>query len=154
LADPEDEILEDEDIEIVGDSLIIKEMNLSFPVTMRNDSVFGLVVLYDTVFDIKGEDRLRKSGKNYFLNFPSDSLWIVLKLRFDRSGRVYLCDVNDEQELEIFEQYCSVKIQMDEEGSPKKYIMSPSSKELKTILKMKTFTDTTEYVRISQSTLR
>ncbi len=151
LADPEDEILEDGDIEIIGNNLIIKEMNLSFPVTRRNDSVFGLVVLYDTVFDINGEDRLRKLGKIYFMNLPSDSLWIVSKLKFDRSGRVYRCDVNDEKEMEIFQQNCNVEIQTDEEGNPKKYIMSPNTKELKTILKMGAFTDTTEYVRISQS---
>ncbi|MFC2115659.1 hypothetical protein ACFLTU_04250 [Bacteroidota bacterium] len=154
LSDPESEILEDSEIEIIADTLIIKEMNLKFPVSRRNDSVFGLVVLYDTVFDIKGESRLRKLGKTYFMNIPSDSLWMVFKLQFDKSGHAFLCGVEDEEEVKIFEQYCKVKIHADEDGNPKKYILAPSVKELRKILKTETFTDTTEYVRISQSTLR
>lgn len=154
LADPEEEILEDTDIELIGDTLIIKEMDLRFPVIRRNDSVFGLVVLYDTVFDLKGAGRLRKLGKNYFLNLPNDSLWMVLKLQFGRSGRAYLCDIDHEKEAEIFEQHCNVEIQPDKKGNPKRYIMAPTSKELRTLLKLETFTDTTEYIRISQSVRR
>jgi len=150
LADPESEILEEGDIVLNGDTLIIKDMNLKFPVTRKNDSVFGSVMLYDTMFDINSEGRLRKAGRNYLLNLPSDNEWIVLKLIFAASGKAYHCDIAHEDEIDIFNKYCRVDTETNEKGNPKKYILSPTSKELKKLLKLETFTDTTEYIRISK----
>jgi hypothetical protein len=149
LNEPEEEILKEEDVELSGNNLVIKDMNMAFPVTRRNDSVFGKIVIYDTIFDIQGEGKLRKLGKNYFMNLPSDSLWVVFKLVFDRSGRVYLCDVDRDRELELFRQHCRVDEETDQEGKPVKYLLSPTAGELKKILKSGSFTDTTEYIRIS-----
>ncbi|MFC2098164.1 hypothetical protein ACFLSP_00330 [Bacteroidota bacterium] len=154
LADPEAEIIEDEDIELIGERLLFKEMNLEFPVRRRNDSVFGHIVIYDTIVNLKGSSKLRKLGRNYILNQPSDSLWLVFKLSFDKSGYVYLCDIDHEQEMGIFEQYTSVETEKNDQGNPMKYYLSPALKELKTILKLETFTDTTGYIRISQDFLR
>jgi len=150
LADPESEILEEGDIVLNGDTLIIEEMNLKFPVTRKNDSIFGSVMLYDTIFDMKSEGRLRKTGRNYLLNLPSDDEWIVLKLIFTESGEAYHCDIAHEDEIDIFKKGCRVVTETNENGNPKKYILSPSSKELKKLLKLETFTDTTEYIRISK----
>jgi hypothetical protein len=149
LNEPEEEILKDGEIELSGNNLVIKDMNMKFPVTRRNDSVFGKIVVYDTIFDILGEGKLRKSGKNYFLNLRSDSLWVVFKLVFDRSGRAYLCDVDRDRELELFRQYCRVDEETDQDGKPVKYLLTPTAGELKKIIKLGSFTDTTEYIRIS-----
>jgi len=37
----------------------------------------------------------------------------------------------------------------DKDGNPERYMLSPTSRELKKLLKLETFTDTTEYRRIS-----
>ena len=150
LADPESEILEDGDIVLNGDTLIIEEMNLKFPVTRKNDSVFGSVMLYDTIFDINSEGRLRKSGKNYLLNLPSDDEWNVLKLIFTASGEAYHCSIAHEDEIDIFKKYCKVVTETNEKGTTTKHLLSPTSKELKKLLKLQTFTDTTKYIRISK----
>ena len=150
LADPEGEILEEGDIELAGDTLIIKEMNLKFPITRKNDSVFGSVMLYDTIFDIQREGKLRKSGRNYLLNLPSDDEWIVLKMIVMASGKAYHCGIAHEKEIDIFKQHCTVDTETNEDGKPRKYILSTTPKELRKLLKLKTFTDTTEYIRVSK----
>lgn len=154
FADPIEKMIEEEDVELFGDSLFIKDMNLKIPVTSRDDSIFGRFVFYDTIFDLSGDNKLRKLGRNYFLNMPTDSLWMVLKLTFDRSGKAYLCDIDHEKEMNIIGQYCEIETETDKEGEPKKYILAPDLKELRSLLKLETFTDTTEYLRISQEVLR
>ena len=149
LAEPEEEILKDGDVELLDNRLVLKGMNQSFPITRRNDSIFGMVVLFDTIFDLNGDERLRKLGNNYLMNIPhEDSLWIVFKLIFDSSGGAYLCDVDDGKEMELFEQLCKVEV-LGENGILERYMLSPTKRELKKLLKLETFTDTTEYRRIS-----
>ncbi len=150
LANSVEEVIQDDDVELTGDQLVMKDLNYSVPVIRRNDSVFGRIVLYDTVFSIPRGDRLRKLGRNYFLSLQRDSLWMVLKLTFDNSGRAYLCDIDYENEMDLIGQYCKMEVKTDEEGNPVKYILSPSTKELKKLLKLEAFSDTTEYIRISQ----
>ena len=150
IADSRDDILAEEDIELIGDTVLLMEDELSFPVTCRNDSVFGWIVLYDTIFSINRGDRLRKLGKHYFINMPGDSLWVVVKLQFNKNGSVYKADIDHEAEMDIFRQHCDVEVVTDDEGNPSRYILDPTSKELKKLLKLDTFTDTTGYVRISQ----
>ncbi len=154
LADPETEILEDDEIELIGDSLYIKDMDIKYPIIRKNDSVFGHIVFYDTIIDLRKKCKLRKLGKNYFLNQSHDSLWIVLKLSFDRTGYAYLCDIDHEKEIEIFKQHSRVEIKKDDQGKPIKYYLSPTRKEFKTLLKLETFTDSTKYIRVSQDFLR
>lgn len=149
LADPIEEILEDGDVELRGDSLVIKDMNLVFPVKRKNDSVFGTVVHFDTVFDTHRGCRLRKMGKHYFLNLPSDTLWIVAKLNFGRDETVYRCEIDHEKEMEIFEKHCKVEIKEDDDGW-QSCILSPSKKELRKLLRMGTFTDSIPYIRVDQ----
>lgn len=150
LANPLDELLEEGDLELIENKLVLKDMNLSFPVSRRNDSIFGSLMIFDTVFDIRGEGKLRKLGRNYFLNLPSDSLWVVFKLNFNRSGKAYLCDIDHVRELELFRQYCRVDTATNLEGNPLKYLLSPTARELNKIVKLASFTDTTEYLRISR----
>ena len=120
----------------------------------ERDSVFAHVVIFDTIFNIKGKSILRKLGRNYFLNIPVDSSWLVLKLSFEKSGRAYVCDIDHESEMEIFEQNCRVDIETDNEGNPQKYIIDPGVRELRNLLKHEIFTDSTEYLKISQELLR
>jgi hypothetical protein len=154
LADPVQEILEDDELELTGDSLFMKDMNQVFPVLRKNDSVFGHIVLYDTVFDILGEGKLRKQGKNYLLNIPGDSLWIVLKLNFAASGNAYLCDIDYENEMDLIRKHCHVETLLNKEGDPKKYILAPTRREFRTLLKLQTFTDTAAYTRIPDQDTR
>ena len=154
IADIADDILEDEDIELIGENLHLKEMDLTFPVTLKNDSIFGHVVIYDTLINLLKGSKLRKLGRDYFLNQSNDSLWIVFKLNFEKSGYTYLCDIDHETEMEIFEKYSNVDTEKNDQGNPMKYFLSPTRKELKTLLKLETFTDSTIYIRLSQDFLR
>ncbi len=154
LANPVEEVIEDGDAELSGGMLLIKDSDLRFPVDVRNDSVFGRIVIYDTVFSIVRGDRLRKMGKDYFLNLPTDTLWMVVKLNFDRGGRAFLFDIDHVKEMELFSQYCNVEVINDKDGNPIKYILSPTAKELKKLLKQGTFTEKTEYLRLSQEDIK
>lgn len=154
FAETFEDLIEEEDFELKGDTLTMKDINIKIPVTRRNDSIFGHIVLYDTIFDINKNNKLRKLGRTYFLNFPSSSYWWVFKLTFDRSGKAYVCDINHEIEMGIIEQYCEIEKDTIKDGTLKKYILVPDRKELKRILKQETFTDTTEYFRISQEAPR
>ncbi len=147
-------LLDDEDLDLVQDTLIMLDMNLRFPVTLRNDSVFGLIEINDTVFSLTRGDRLRKLKKNYFLNILGDSLWMVYKLTFDRKGQAFLCDINEETEMEIFKQNSQVEVLTNKDGDPEKYILAPTKKEFKALLKLGTFTDTTQYIPSTQMDLR
>jgi hypothetical protein len=143
------EILEDDEVALSGDTLIVKDMDLVFPVMLKNDSIFGTITFYDTIFDLSSGYKLRKLQKNYFLNFPQDSMWTVLKLQFRKGGRAYLFDINVDKEAEIFEEHSKVEIIRNDKGKPETFIMNPGRNELKTLLMRETFTDTTEFIRIS-----
>jgi hypothetical protein len=147
---PVEEILEDEEVALKGDTLILADIVLAFPVIRRNDSVFGTITVYDTIFDLSAEDKLRKLRKDYFLNFPHDSMWMVLKLQFGKDQKAYLFDINEDKEAKIFEQYCAVEVIRNDKDRPGKYIMNPGRNELKALLKLETFTDSTEFIRISK----
>ncbi len=146
---PVAEILGDDEVVLNGDTLILKDMDLVFPVILKNDSIFGTITFYDTIFDLSADHKLRKLQKNYFLNFPHDSMWTVLKLQFRKGGRAYLLDINVDKEAEIFEEHSEVEITRNDKGKPETFIMNPSRNELKTLLMLETFTDTTEFIRIS-----
>jgi hypothetical protein len=118
--------------------------------TLRNDSIFGTVTIYDTIFNLSTDYKLRKLRGNYFLNFPRDSLWMVLVLKFGRGQKAYLSDIEQEKEMKIFEEHSKVEVIRNKKGKPEKYILDPSRKELKVLLKQGTFTDTTEFVRVPE----
>ena len=150
LGRSEEEIMEDIEVELKGDTLFLQEIGMAFPVIRRNDSIFGTITVFDTIFDISDNYKLRKFKKNYFLNFPHDTLWMVYKLQFGKGHRAYLFDINEDKEAKIFEKHSKVDVIRNTEGKPKKYIMNPSRKEMITLLKLETFTDTTEFIRISK----
>ncbi len=150
LSKSEEEMLRDDQTELTGDRIVIKDLNQSYRVTRRDDSVFGTLIFYDTIFYIRGKDRLRRLGDDYFLNLPEDSLWVVLKLNFSRSGKACLSDIDLDRELETFRKHCRVEVQSDDQGKPVKYLISPSLKEFRTLLSLGSFTDTTTYFRISR----
>ncbi len=154
IAESVDLVLEEGDVELTDDSILVRDLELSFPAEYRNDSVFARLLVYDTVFDISRGEILRKMGRNYFLNMPGDSLWRVIKLSFKGSAAVYRCDIDHETEMEIFTRHCNVDIETDKEGNPRKYYLSPTRKELKKLLRLETFTDTTRYIRVAQEELR
>lgn len=154
LAEEEKDLLEDENIMLRSDTLIMLDMNLSFSVTRRNDSVFGFIEIYDTIFSMDRGDCLRKLKKDYFLNIQGDTLWMVFKLSFDRPGHIFLLGIDYEEEIEIFKKYSLVETKTNKEGEPVKYILSPTRRELGRLIKLETFTDTTEYYRISQDSPR
>jgi hypothetical protein len=114
---PIDEILEDEEVALKGDTLILKDIDLAFPVILRNDSIFGTVTVYDTIFDLSADYKLRKLRQHYFLNFPRDSMWMVLKLQFGKGQKAYLFDINEEKEVKIFEQHSSVEVIRNNKGN-------------------------------------
>jgi len=147
---PVAEILEEEEVTLEGDTLIIKDIDLAFPVILRNDSVFGTITIYDTIFDLSADYKLRKLQQHFFLNFPRDSMWMVLKLQFRKGQKAYLFDINEEKEVKIFEQYSTVEVIRNNKGKPESYIMDPDRNELKALLKLETFTDTTEFIRVSK----
>jgi hypothetical protein len=147
---PVAEMMEDDEVTLIGDTLILKDMDLVFPVIVKNDSIFGTITFYDTIFDLSAGYKLRKLQKNYFLNFPHDSMWTVLKLQFRKGGRAYLFDINVDQEAEIFKEHSEVEIIRNDKGKPETFIMNPSRNELKILLMHETFTDTTEFIRISE----
>jgi hypothetical protein len=152
LGNPEAEVLEDGDIELIGDSLVLKDLELSYPVTRRNDSVFGNIVFYDTLFDLERGDVLRKMAGHYFLNSPRDSVWMSLKLRFEKDGNAFLCEINTENEIEIFKEHCDVEVIENKKEKPNRYIIKSTRKEFRRLLRLTTFTDTTEYRRFDQET--
>ena len=86
LKIPLHEILEEEEVSLSGDTLMIEGIDQLFPMTLRNDSIFGNIRIYDTIFDLSTDYKLRRMQGNYFLNFPRDSLWMVLKIRFGKGG--------------------------------------------------------------------
>jgi hypothetical protein len=148
IAEPVADVLEEGDVVLTGDSILLGEMDLGFPAAFRNDSVFAHLQLYDTVFDIGSGNKLRKMSRSYFLNLESDSLWLVSRLIFTGSGTVYRCMIDKKTEMDLIRQHCAVDTAGREEGKTGKFILSPSRKELKKLLKLGIFTDTSTYVRL------
>jgi hypothetical protein len=109
-----------------------------------------MAVIHDTVFSILRGDILRMLQKSYFLNIHQDNMWIVFKLDFNRDGQAFLCDIDPEDEMDLFMQHTDVKIDTNNEGKPEQYILSPAKRELRKVLKSETFTDCTVYYRVSR----
>lgn len=146
-------VVEDEDIEFRNDSLFISEYT-GFPALTRNDSVFSHIVFYDTVFDISRGDKLRKMGRSYFLNLPKDTLCLVLRLSFEKPDKAFLCDIDQDREMDLIGRHTSIDTVKNEKGEAGKFILDPTKKELKRLLRLGAFSDTTGYQRISQEPMR
>ena len=145
LKDPVSVIREDDELTLEGNILRIEGIDIDYPVIRRNDSVFGNMLIYDTIVNLDAGGIVRKMGPDYFLNEPSDSLWIVYKLSFLKDGTSYLCTVNHKSEMDIFTNYCRVDTVLHEKKY--RFLLTPDKKELQTLLRLETFTDTVLYIR-------
>ena len=146
-----DSITEDSDVALSGDTLIDLEGGLRFPVERRNDSVFASITLYDTVFNLEEDDILRKHKKTWFLNIRQDTAWAVYRLDHSMKDHIILSIIDTEEELPIIESIIPVDVILDKKGDTLNYLLNPTLKEFKELLRQNVFSSHTDYVRFEKA---
>lgn len=94
---------------------------------------------------------LKKYNNIYLLNLKDDRGWDIFPLKLSRNKlRAYYVnlDPNSLKLIESLKQTSSVKEIRTEEGKFEHYLIAPSDKEFKRLLKKKLFSSKTEFTRI------
>ncbi len=119
-----------------------------------NDSIFYLQILFDTLFAIDNDHILKKYKGSYFLNYKyADNYWRVKKLTIKKDtliiGEITPTDTLlslDYAEREVeYEKSDSVLIKIESE----KYILSPTKREFKKLLRSEAFETTEKYIKLN-----
>jgi len=129
----------------------IPETGEEVPVIIRNDSVFGTYITYDTVFLISDGNILRKYKGYYFMNIQNDeNEWAVYKLKFRKDGFTSLCGISEDDEIEWLKEITTVIEEKNDKGKVTKYIIEPEKGEFKKIIKDGYFKDCTDYRKVRE----
>jgi len=117
-----------------------------------NDSIFYLQHALDTLFAIDKDHILKKYKSSYFLNYKyADNYWRVKKLTINKDtlligeitpGDTLLSFDYVEKEVEYVKSD-SALVEIESE----KYILSPSKKEFKKLLRSEAFETTEKYIK-------
>ena len=95
---------------------------------------------------------LKKYKKYYFLSEKNDSLWniIVVKLKNKNDLKVFIIDGENKEKIEELKKITNVKEIFNSDGEIDSYIINPSKKELKRMLRKKIFTEIGTFKKISK----
>jgi hypothetical protein len=117
------------------------------------DSIFGISVVKDTLFNISGDHRLRTFKGYYFLNTRiRENAYHVLRMDLIKKKYLKFSEIHPSDSLDRFQTITPInKIFGDsvgESGRVVQYNMSPTKKELKRLMKEEAFIEDDEvYVK-------
>ncbi len=125
-----------------GDSVFIAEDNFKGSYRIEGDSVFVNFTEVDT-FELANENIVFKKFKNnyYLSELINDSLWRVDKIFLKHKDTIAIASMSKEKELDLIREIMPVKEINDSTGLTKKYVLNPTKKQFKEIIKANTFTD-------------
>jgi len=148
---PKIEIDTSKEFILKDDIVYIPETGEEVPVTIRNDSIFGTYITYDTVFRISDENILRKFRGYYFMNIRNDEEeWIVYRLKFRKDGNASLCGISEDDEIDRLKEITTVIEEKNDKDEVIKYIIKPEKGDFKQIIKEEHFKDCTEYRKVGK----
>ena len=114
-----------------------------------NDSISGTYLNIDTLFSISEEQKLRKFGGNYFLNYRlAPDNWEVKKVRLQKK----VLDVSQVQipsDIDSLKQLVTVQETVNESDSTVEIKLKPTKKELKRLME-KHFTSVGTYLKVKR----
>jgi rRNA-processing protein FCF1 len=84
-------------LQLKGNVLLDNDNNLSFKVTIQNDSITGFAIQTDSVFMITNDNVLRKFNGHYFLNTKLDNGYFVQMLTPEGSGKLTISSIKKEE---------------------------------------------------------
>jgi len=146
ISVPRTEIDTSHDFILQGNIIYKPESGEKFPVTFRNDSVFGKYITYDTTFVISDANILRRFKGYYFMNFKQDGdQWMVYKLKFTKGGTASLCGISKDEEMDQIKAIVPVEEIKNEKGENTKYIIKPAEGDFKKLIELGHFRECTQY---------
>lgn len=149
ISAPRSEIDTSKEFILKDYTVYLPESGQEVPVVIRNDSVFGTYINYDTVFYISDENILRRYKGYFFLNMRNEEKeWAVYRLKFRKDGSTSLCGISDEDEIERLKELTTVIEEKNDKDEVTKYIIKPEKEDFKQIIKEGHFRDCTEYRKL------
>jgi len=133
-------------IDLKNDSAIINYFKKNgIEVKITNDTLYYTMDIKDTIFNISSKNVLKKYKRNYFLNYQfADKYWRVKKLK-KRGDTVYFGEITPTDTLLTYD-YASIDTNIAKERA-REYILSPSKREFKKLMRSKAFTTTEKYIK-------
>lgn len=133
---------------VYDDNLIIDTIeNVSYYYKSVGDSIIIEDKWLDTIFKISKNQLLKKDNKRFYLNYNEGSDWIVRTLEVDaeklKIGKLKV------DSLETVNQYTDIAGDTLEDGGVDHYIISPTKKEFKKLMKSDVFEYNQEYLKIN-----
>lgn len=144
-----EEVTGNEDCYIENDTLFCTDPLVSIPlITIKNDSIFAIYPVSDTLFILTQKQKLRKLGKYYFLNYYIDDVYWRVKLlkRISKDGLV-ISDIHKKDSAQIMK-YTDMMIVKNEQDTIINYRIDPTVKELKNIIKAGLFREKKIYKKV------
>lgn len=136
----------DSAIDISNDSILLshfKKQGISARIT--KDTVMYSHIVVDTIFNFASDNILKKYKRNYFLNYQfDDEYWRVKKLKI-RGDTLYFGEITPNDSLLHFD-YANLDSNIAE-NQAKEYILSPSKREFKKLMRSKAFSITEKYIK-------
>ena len=140
------EISKSANIDRTNDSALVSYFNqLGGETIINGDSISFSQSIIDTLFQIDENNILKVYKKRYFLNHKmKDSLWQVTKLKFKRDT-LWIGKITPSDTLL---QYDYTKVDsVNTEPNTKDYILNPSKKEFKKLMRSDAFEVTEKYIK-------
>lgn len=128
---------------IKNDTLYKIDSNEKYKVVSINDSLFSNYVLFDTVFNLKKTDVLKKFKGYYFLNktIKKTGFWQVQKLNLTK-GVLSINRIETENDIRLLENSTnSIK------DTIKPFIVKPTKKQFKEFIKKNGFSTGEIYIK-------
>lgn len=132
--------------DINNDSALIayfKQQNVDARIT--GDTIVYSQSIVDTIFMITENHILKRYKRNYFLNYKfDDNYWRVKKIKV-RGDTLYVGEIYPNDSLLHYD-YASLDTNINEKHA-KEYILSPSKREFKKLMRSKAFAITEKYIK-------
>lgn len=84
-------------LKLNGNILFDSDNNLSFKVSIQNDSITGFAIQSDSIFNITSDNVLRKYNGHYFLNTKVDNGYTVYMLTNEGAGKITISAIEKDE---------------------------------------------------------
>ena len=121
--------------------------------TIENDTIVYFEKYTDTLFSISKDNILKKSKGSYYLNFKiSDIYWRVKKLNL-KKDTLLIGEITTGDTLLRFDyarkiEEVSARTDSGAITKPREYILTPSKREFKKLVRSDAFETTEKYIKI------
>jgi hypothetical protein len=133
-------------IDLQNDSAVIRYFEQhGARATFQGDSIIYSQSIVDTIFYIEANQVLKKYKRNYFLNYQfDDHYWRVKKMKL-RGDTLYFGEIYPDDSLLHYD-YAAIDTNINEKHA-KEYILSPSRREFKKLMRSRAFATTEKYIK-------